>query len=370
MPLENFTLSFLVLIPAFFLLSFGYLHFSDKEDVLNNFLSFGALFFVLIQVLILYLLMYQHPFLRTYALNNFIFALTLPIFMIALIVLISTVLVNLYRKIFKSKDFTPLQEKWDKKIENLSKIRRDTYRKISHVLIFVGLVVVWIIGYSVVFNSIKAWVGMIPDETNTLALYLNIINEPNSIRYGLYSMGWFYYLIFFFFYAFCLFLLVNEITRKTRNVAFPFNLLPQLVMSEKEKQSYGTYLYFAIGQMFAAFLTPPMIFFSILGISSLADLMKSQVRIRKGKHHIKWNQDKTWEGTIAGVVTSLILCYIFVGLIWSIIFTLAFLIFDVITSKPFDVSDNLLIPIGCALIYISVRFFFDLNYISPILQLF
>jgi dolichol kinase len=315
--------------------------------------------------------MFQRESLTIYGvLSLWMYALGAPIIIIGLLVLISTCIVYIFRLMDKNANVERLEEKWNKKVKNISKARRDTYRKISHVLIFIVLFIIWFIGYSLVMASTSHWVGMIPDENNTLRSYLILLTVPNQTAEVLYSLGWFYYLIFFFFYAMCLFLIVNEITRKTKYLSFPLSLFPKLVMTEEEKLSYGTYLYFAIGQMFAAFLCPPMAFFSILGISSIADLMTSQVGIRWGKRHIKWNSDKTWEGTIAGTITSLVLCYFFVGIIWSIIFTLAFLLIDLITSKPLNVSDNLLIPIACSLIYISVRYFFDLNYISPLLQMF
>jgi dolichol kinase len=114
--------------------------------------------------------------------------------------------------------------------------------------------------------------------------------------------------------------------------------------------------------MFAAFITPPMVFFAILGISSIADLLTSQIGIRYGKHKIGWNQEKSWEGTFAGVIGCFIISFLFVGFLWAMIFTITFLIFDIFTNKPINLSDNLLIPMGTAAIYFIVRFIFDLNY--------
>jgi dolichol kinase len=59
--------------------------------------------------------------------------------------------------------------------------------------------------------------------------------------------------------------------------------------------------------------------------------------------------------------------FFFVGIVWSLIFKLAFLIFDIFTDKPINISDNLLIPIGCSLIYILIRFFFNLDYYTILL---
>lgn len=367
---EYFQIWFLILVIAYFLMLFGYMQLSNKADSLNNFLGFGALFFVFVNVLGFLFLMLQEEYLYKINIPTFIFALGLPILIIGAILLVSTICLQLYRILFKPKDYTEVEEKWKQRMKDMSSVRRDTFRKISHVLIFIGLFVVWWIGYDFVVNSEGKWAGMIPENNNTLELYLTLISQPDTIREVLFSLGWFYYLIFFFFYALTLFLLTNELTRKTKYLAFPFNLLPKLVMSEEEIESYGTYLYFAIGQMFAAFLCPPMVYFAILGMSGIADLMTSQVGIRWGKHHIKWNSKKTWEGNIAGTITAFIICLPFIGIIWGIIFALAFMAIDLFTSKPFNISDNLLIPIGCALLYIFIRFFLELDFSAFMYTLF
>ena len=168
-------------------------------------------------------------------------------------------------------------------------------------------------------------------------------------------------------------MLANEFTSNNTRFTFPFNYMSRLLLSEDEKSGYGTYLYFAIGQMFAAFLCPPMIFFAILGMGSIGDLMASQVGIRYGKTHISWNQKKTWEGTVAATITCFIICFFFIGIIWGLIFSITFMIFDVFTGKGFrniNLSDNLLIPIGCALVYLLIRFSLNLNYFTIILTWF
>jgi dolichol kinase len=208
---------------------------------------------------------------------------------------------------------------------------------------------------------------MIPDENNMFLLFLTIITDPDSISEVLFSLGWFYYLLFFFFYMLCFFMLANEFTRKAKRLAFPFNFLCKVLLCEEEKRSYGTYLFFAIGQMVAALITPPMVFLTILGMSSLADLATSQVGIRYGKNKIKWNNEKSWQGSIAGIIVCFIICTLFIGIYWALIFTFAFFIFDVFTNKPLNISDNLLIPLGSSLIFLFIRFFFNFNYYTIIL---
>ena len=164
-------------------------------------------------------------------------------------------------------------------------------------------------------------------------------------------------------------MLANEFSRKTKYISFPLNLVG-LIISEEEKKTYCTYLYFGIGQMFAAFLCPPMVFFAILGMSSIGDLMTSQIGIRYGKHHISWNSKKTYEGTLAGTITSFLISIIFIGPFYGMILAITFMIIDLITNNPINLSDNLLIPVGCALTYIFIRYIFDIDYFSIILQFF
>ncbi len=359
---------FILISISYFLVLFSYMHFSYKKEVFNTFFGFGALFLSFIIVIIIELLMFQDVTLYSDTLPIFSLALGLPLLIISAIVLISSVILFLFKLVFKNKDLSKFWNSLEEKTSKRSKLRGDTYRKIPHVLIFGGLFVVWYIGVDFVMNLSGSISGMIPDDNNMFGLFLQILIEPNSISEVLFSLGWFYYLIFFFFYGFCFIILANELTRKVKFFAFPFNFLSNILLCEEEKKGYGTYLYFAIGQMVAALLTPPMVFLTILGISSIADLATSQIGIRFGKNKIRWNKEKSWEGSIAGIIACFIICFFFIGIPWAVIFTFAFLLFDIFTNKPIDISDNLLIPIGSSLIYLFIRFFCNFDYYTIIMN--
>ncbi len=363
---------FLILLFSYFIILFGFLYFSNKSNILNNILGFGALFFVFINILLFLLLMVQDEDLHEETLPLFTFTLLLPIILIGATIFISTGIVGFFRLIKKNKDFTELESGMEKKLKEMSKIKFDIIRKINHVIIFIVLFMVWYLSY----NMIKDYtqnegknkdIKIDPKITNMLYLYFRILTKPNSIENVMFSLEWFYYVLFFFFYIVSLIMLANEFTRKTKYISFPFNLI-KLIISEEEKKSYCTYLYFGIGQMFAAFLCPPMVFFAILGMSSIGDLMTSQIGIRYGKRHFSWNPKKTYEGTLAGTITSLIISVIFIGPLYGMILAGTFMIIDMLTNKPINLSDNLLIPIGCAIIYVFVRYIFDIDYFSIILQ--
>ncbi len=373
MFISIFYIWYLLLLVSYFLMLFGFLYFSYRSDVLSNMVSFGALFFVFINILLFLILMVQDEDLHHETLPLFTFTLLLPIVLIGAILLVSTAFVGLFKLLSKEKDVSKFINRLENRLNETSKIKKDIIRKINHVLIFIGLIGLWYISYNMVRESTNnddnnEKIKIDPDSTNMLYLYFRILTKPNSIENIMFSLQWFYYVLFFFFYIFCIIMLVNELTRKTKYLAFPFNILPILIMSEEEKQSYCTYLYFCIGQMFAAFLCPPMVFFAILGMSSIGDLMTSQVGIRYGKKHIAWNPNKTYEGTLAGTITSFIICVIFIGPFYGILLAGAFMIFDISTSKPIKLSDNLLIPIGCSIMYVIIRYILDLEYYSVILQ--
>jgi len=352
---------------SYFIVLFSYVYFSYKNEVFNNILGFSALFLTFLIILIVALLMFLDGALYFETVPIFYRSFGLPLLIIGALILISSVLLFSYKKIFKNKDLSKFWSALEEKTNKRSKLRGDIYRKIPHVLIFIGLLFVWYSGVIIVKDLSGSISGMIPDENNMFLLFLTLMTEPRSISAVLFSLGWFYYLLFFFFYGFCLILLANEFTRKIKSLGFPFNFLCNILLCEEEKRSYGTYLYFAIGQMVATLITPPMVFLTILGMSSLADLATSQVGIRYGKNKIKWNNEKSWQGAIAGIIACFILCTLFVGIYWALIFTFAFFIFDVLTNKPLNVSDNLLIPIGCSLIFLFIRHFFNFDYYTIIL---
>ena len=362
------------LIAWFLLVVRGFTLSSREINVYNRFFGiFGLSSIFLLLIFILISIAQEITLVFNGLLMSFL--LNIPILVVGFLILVSTGLARWFRKRYNSKVkfLEELEKRTINKIEAMSKARIDALRKINHVLIFIGLFVVWFISLSIVVNFSGSWIGMIPSENNMLLNYIQLIANSASISEILFGFGWFYYILFYFFYVFCFIMLANEFTRKNPQYIFPFNYMTRLLLSEDERREYGTYLYFAIGQMFAAFLCPPMVFFAILGMSSIGDLMASQVGIRFGKTRISWNQKKTWEGTIAATISCFIICFFFIGVIWGAIFSVVFMVFDVFTGKGFrniNLSDNLLIPIGCALAYLIIRFTLNLDYYTIILAWF
>lgn len=364
--MDYYYIWFSVIVFFYILILYSFMVFSKKEDNLNNLTAFVILCFIFIHIFIFLVLMNQEDRLRAFMVPLWLLILSIPPLIISILMAFSSIFIYTYEKLIK-KDLSNLGKELEIKKGTWSKARSDTHRKLNHVLIFLGLILIWYVGLLIAQDYTGSSAGMIPKENNMLLLYFRLILTPNSIVEVLFSLGWFYYILFFFFYIFSLFLLANEFARKSNSLSFPFTFFTKIYLSEKEQQNYGSYLFFAIGQTFAAFTCPPMVFFAILGIGSISDLMTSQVGIRYGITHISWNKNKTWEGTIAGTLVTLVICFLFVGIFWSLIFSFAFLVFDIFTDRPINISDNLLIPIGCSLIYLFIRFFLNLDYYTLII---
>jgi len=363
----EFSIWYIFLTSSYFLILFLFLGFSNKKEKCNNIVGFAALFFVFIHLLLILFLIFQDLNSHLDLMPLWNLTLGLPILIFGLVALVSSLLGYLYKVLFKSRNLNSFIIKMEQKVKERSKSKNDLYRKIPHVLIFIGIFILWLIGVYIIYLTTGSNEGMIPYENNMLYLYLQLITTPNVIRNVLFALGWFYYLLFFFFYGFAILMLINEFTRKSQYFSFPFNILCTIFLNKEEKQGYGTYLYFGIGHMFAAFLCPPMVFFSILGISSIADLVASQIGIRYGRTIIKFNKNKTWEGTIAGSIATFFISFLFLGLKWASMFTLVFIFIDILTNRPINVSDNLLNPIVLSIIYFFIRFTFNLNYYTIII---
>ena len=141
--MAEFLYWFILISISYFLVLFSYMHFSYKKEVLNNFLGFSALFLTFLIILIVVLLMLQDLTLYSFTIPIFSLSFGLPLLIIGALILISSILLFSYKKIFKNKDLSRFWNSLEEKTNKRSKLRSDTYRKIPHVLIVIGLLFVW-----------------------------------------------------------------------------------------------------------------------------------------------------------------------------------------------------------------------------------
>ena len=203
MILQLFYVLFVALIAWFLLVMRGYLLLSREINSYNRFFGIFGLSAIYILLLIILILIAQDISLT---LNGFLVVLflNLPILVVGMLILLSTGLARSFRKRFESKVkyFQELEVRTLNNLKSMSKARIDTLRKINHVLIFIGLFVLWTISLGIVMNFSGSWSGMIPLENNMLLIYVQLLTKSKSVSEVLFSFGWFYYILFYFFYTF------------------------------------------------------------------------------------------------------------------------------------------------------------------------
>jgi len=285
----------------------------------------------------------------------------LPVSIILSVVIVFSIMVKIYH-IIKKKNGRKVQKNVVNKkkgrkfsFHNWKPVNKDVVRKSPHVIIFISFFVIWSIGCAVVYSEAGSLYGMFPMESDLLYLFFLMYSDLNSFHSYMFSLGWFYFFLMGVLYCFAIIVLLMEFTRKSKNFSFPLNFISNRLLKEEEKESYGTFLYFFIGHLFAAIFLPPLPFFAVISMSSIGDLVASQVGMRTGRCRIKWNNKKCWEGTLSGTVVSFFLSYIFIGFFWAFFFAILFLVIDIVIKNPLNASDNLLIPICSTLLFLFLR---------------
>ena len=170
MEMYYFFIWFLIIFSSYFIILFAYLHFSNKKEILNNIISFFALFFVFIHVLMFLLLMFQDSDLHKFTMPLFLDAILIPLFLVGLGIIISTFALLIFRVILRAKDFSMFKQKLTTKLGNLSKTRKDLFRKVWHIGIFIVLFILWYYSYDFVQTQMagkKKKLKIEPRTTNT-----------------------------------------------------------------------------------------------------------------------------------------------------------------------------------------------------------
>jgi len=158
-------------------------------------------------------------------------------------------------------------------------------------------------------------------------------------------------IIFLFFFLLTTIFTMNEGARLGKWFYFPLRKLASFGIREKEKETVASYVYLAIGMLFAAIFLYPVPLFSIIGILCFADTAASLFGRKYGKHKLQFNRTKSWEGSIAGFIICLIVTFLLVGFIWGLVASLVFFIVDAITPV-LPLSDNIGIPLAVTSAYL------------------
>jgi dolichol kinase len=230
-------------------------------------------------------------------------------------------------------------------------ILQDLFRKGFHMLYFFLLLGVSLLAAELHTATINQtiwdfnWIywNIRPGEN---LVFLTLIENPRSyISFGVLKL----YLFFIFYIGTIIAIYLDWIRFSNRFWTLGRNLIVKAAR-KSEIQKMPSFIPILTGVLPAALILEPIPVFAIMITMIFADTAASQIGMRFGKHKIPWNRKKSWEGTIAGGVTGL-LTWFFVGPFWAIGAMGGFVISDLLTEKPFKISDNLLTPLVVGAIF-------------------
>ncbi len=250
---------------------------------------------------------------------------------------------SLYHKIKgNSKQTSNLAELVQKReLDKSGKKKLNLYRKFFHAAIFLGIVgaLAIIAPFRKDNYSFEEFWG----DTGGLTLrnYLDL-THPYVVAQGI---------IIIIFYVLSWLFLVTETIRQSPRFYFPFGKILENTLRASELKTYASYVHFSTGFLFASLFLPPSLLLGAFALFTFGDSMAASIGIRIGKHKIKINSKKSWEGTIAGFLASFLIAVPFVGWIWGLSGAILFVIIDVFTPTPITISDNILVPMAIPALY-------------------
>ncbi|MHA1359325.1 MAG: diacylglycerol/polyprenol kinase family protein [Candidatus Helarchaeota archaeon] len=246
------------------------------------------------------------------------------------------------------------------KEEKVHKLDKELSRKAFHVLI-IGILAVYLIVGKLVEVSLYTHLispvydywgyGLIPGAPDTI---FAVVDGGRLIAmFGVTVVFEFIFLL--------------DMIRLKAPRYFPARILSNLYR-EKEKDTLGPHIYLVVGILFAIMVFPPPIAMAVIAISALGDAAATIVGVTKGKRKIRPDiSNKTWEGTIAGMVASFCFGFIgfiaiafapdylgyvgtigrgvVIGIVVNAVAVPIFFLIDYYTPKPLPFSDNLLNPL-------------------------
>ncbi|MHA1820979.1 MAG: hypothetical protein ACTSU2_11275 [Promethearchaeota archaeon] len=222
------------------------------------------------------------------------------------------------------------------------KFRMDVQRKIAHFALFFGIIIILKIATNILANRA-------PDElygkTDGSTILINLTYPvPFYLRQSFIILA---------FYVLSSIFIIIETTRLSKHVHFPLHRTIQYTLRRSELDTIASYAYMAIGGLFASFVVPENIFLGIFSLVVFGDTAASSIGIKFGKHKISFNKDKSWEGAIAGLLTSIFTSIFFIGVAWAIAAGILFLVLDIFSNK-IKVSDNITVPVFSVFLFFAL----------------
>ncbi|MFP3950778.1 MAG: haloacid dehalogenase-like hydrolase [Candidatus Bathyarchaeia archaeon] len=123
-----------------------------------------------------------------------------------------------------------------------------------------------------------------------------------------------------------------------------FSRITLMATSEQEARGMVTApIFYALGVALSFIIFPQPVAKTALTVLALGDSCAAIIGRRFGSHRIPINEEKSWEGTIAGLTTSFIASTLFVDPYRALLASICGILVEVV---PLPLNDDLLIPIA------------------------
>lgn len=256
----------------------------------------------------------------------------------------------------------------------------EVLRKMFHLIFFIGLLVYvfvfFYIAQSVLINFPNALVP--PTETGTsppvsssegalFDLFGSIYFDPDPTHPKIMEVA----MIIFFQIATPLILLI-EYFRINPKLSNPLQPLFKRTLRPFELTNPSNFYYFSSGMFICAIFLPIAAVFGILCVLVFGDSMASIIgkRVKERRHSIRWENEKCWEGSIAGMSFTFLSVILFMGPFYALILSILFLCIDITTPKVLRTSDNFITPLVCALLVFILLIMLKIDPIAPLASIF
>jgi dolichol kinase len=347
---------FLYINPIIFLFKRNLKDFKHKksENYLNN--GFCLMFFIAFSINSIYFLI----LFRDYEFYSIIWGFSVIPCLILFILFVSSSI--WFRRLHPEKipDIRKVKEIYA--VENsLNKLKEDINRKMAHIAFFIILWIIFFIAIQiativnpVLENNPSYLIWGIEENSNQLFIYLRLlsnselINDISFVQFVL-IVG---YIVTV--YGFIMF----EVIRHSNVWYFPTTPWFTRYLRKDEQDQIASYVFFFLSTSLIVYFLPPLHSIAILGVSTISDMIASQMGMRFGKKKISYNPNKTKLGRLSATIGGCIIGIIIIGPLYGIIAGLVFYITDSLTEIPLKISDNLLTPVSIGIIFIFINLVF------------
>jgi len=116
---------------------------------------------------------------------------------------------------------------------------------------------------------------------------------------------------------------------------------------ESTKTNYMGAIFFFLAIGSVLLITPFQIAIVSIIVLSVGDSFSTLVGVHLGRHKIRVNPKKSWEGTLGGFFAALAVCLLFTNPLTAVIASVVGMFMELI---PFRINDNLLMPFSVAIV--------------------